>query len=589
MAANKTLHSSLVCILLCFVFKLSAQNNIPLLERKVNIQSSNRLPEEILRQVEQQCNFTFSYSPQVIEGNKPVTIQNNNSTVREVLDKIFSGEVTYKEKGNHIILIKKPSSAIAQESSGFIISGYVKDASNGNEISEASVFDKQSKISAITDQYGYFKMHVNSKQKEDVLFLSVNKINYQDTVVYVSKKGNSIVNVEIYPETIPASVDSSAIRDSLLNADQMAFLNLILSNEIKTNTKNINDTLYNDFQFSFLPFLGTNLKLSGVTVNDYSLNILAGYSLGTRKLEVGGLFNIDRDSVKCVQVAGLSNIVGGPVSGVQAAGLFNVNRKSVKGVQLAGLINNNIDTSHAVELAGLMNVNVKNSTAPQIAGLLNVGVGNVKGLQLSGLLNVGVKEVNGVQISGLVNYATILHGSQVGFLNISDSCSGVPIGFMSIVRNGYHQLEISADETYPLNASFRTGVRSFYNIFTAGLKELEPDSNVWSFGYGLGSAIKLGRTWDLNLELTMNQPIRNNELNNFNPLTKFNLTFEKRFSKYFAIAGGPSFNFFYADTTDPEYSDFLSKIPPSKVIDTSKHNEYLATSWIGGRFALRFF
>ena len=35
--------------------------------------------------------------------------------------------------------------------------------------------------------------------------------------------------------------------------------------------------------------------------------------MGTRKLEVAGLFNIDRDSVSSAQLAGLFNMTGGPV------------------------------------------------------------------------------------------------------------------------------------------------------------------------------------------------------------------------------------------------------------------------------------
>ncbi len=589
MAANKILLPFFIFILLYLPLEMAAQSHIPLLEQKISLRADNDSPEAVLKNIEQQGHFNFSYSPQVLQNVKPVTLQVSRSSVREVLDLIFAGQVTYKEKGSHIILIRKQPSAIAEESFSFIISGYVKDGISGNEIPEASVFDKKSRVSALTDQFGYFKMKVDGKQKEDVLFLSVNKIDYRDSVYIIRQKGNTIVNVTIFPLQKSEGVDSAAIRDSLLNVDQMAFLNMILSDELKANTKNISDTLYSKFQVSFLPFLGTNLRLSGNTVNDYSLNILAGYSMGTRKLEVGGLFNINRDSVKYVQIAGLSNIAGGPVSGVQAAGLINVNVKKTSGVQLAGLINNNIDTSIATQLAGLMNVNLKKSSAPQLAGLLNVGVGDVSGVQVAGLLNVAVREINGVQVSGLVNYATHVRGSQIGLLNISDSCSGVPIGLLSIVNKGYHQLEIYSDEVFPLNASFRSGVRPLYNILSAGIQTLKPDENIWYFGYGIGSAIKLGKSWDLNLEATVSQPLKNNNIYYFNPLTKFNLTAEKRFSKYFSVAAGPVFNLFFANTNDPDFHDVLSNIPPAKVIDSSVHNDYLKTSWIGAKLALRFF
>jgi hypothetical protein len=279
--------------------------------------------------------------------------------------------------------------------------------------------------------------------------------------------------------------------------------------------------------------------------------------------------------------------------------------KPVHGCQVAGLINNNIDTSHAAEFAGLLNVNlktttgfqaaglmnltIKNSGSAQIAGLTNIGIENVKGSQIAGLLNVAVKEIHGAQISGLVNYAKNVHGTQIGFLNVADSVSGVPVGFMSLVRSGYHELEVSADETFPLSVSFRTGVRSFYNIISAGIKTLKEPDNVWYFGYGVGSAINLGRKWDLNLDLTMNQPLIGNQLDYFNPLTRLNVTVEKRFSKYFSIAAGPTLNVYFVNTTDPQFESVFKELPPSQVLYSSVSGDYKQTRWIGGKVALRFF
>jgi hypothetical protein len=319
MAANRILLSVLFLLTVCIIRNSSAQTSIPKLERKVNISSTNKLPSEILKNIEEQGNFTFSYDPRVIGEQKPVSIQAKNKSVREVLDQLFSGKISYKEKGNHIILVNVV--AKPEDQQYFIITGYVKDGITGTEVPEASIFDKKSRESAISDQYGYFKIRVDSKQRDQVLSLSVNKVNYTDTLIYVRQKGNTIVNIIIYPEIKSVVVDSNAIRDSLLAVDQLAMINMILSDEAQANTKNIKDTLYSKFQISFLPFLGSNMELSGNTVNDFSLNILAGYSMGTRKFEVGGLVNVDRDSVRHFQLAGLSNVVGGPVRGFQAAGL----------------------------------------------------------------------------------------------------------------------------------------------------------------------------------------------------------------------------------------------------------------------------
>ena len=606
MVANRILLAGFFVILICTWKNSRAQSDIPFLERKITIQSINQKPEEILRLIEKQGGFTFSFDPQVVQGQKEIVMDHKNKPVREVLDKLFDGQVSYKEKGKHIILFRITSEEQSKKNSYYIITGYIKNGVNGEEVTEASIFDKKSKESAVSNQYGYFNLRINSKQKDELLILSVNKVNYKDTLVYVRQTGKSIVNITIYPDVKQiAIVDSSAIRDSILAVNQLAFINMILSQEAQTNTLNINDTFYSKFQWSLLPFLGSNLSLSGNTVNDYSFNILAGYSMGTRKLEIGGLVNVDRDSVKNVQIAGWANITGGPVQGLQAAGLVNFNMKTVNGCQLAGLINNNLDTSHVAGFAGLMNINlkpssgflaaglmnlnIKKTTSPQFAGITNIAIDDAKGIQVSGLLNVCIKDIHGVQISGLVNYANHVHGTQIGFLNISDSCSGVPVGFLSYVHKGYHQLEISADEVFPLNASFRTGVHSFYNIFSAGIKSLGEPDNIWYFGYGLGTAINLGKKWDLNVDLIMNQPMVGNQLDYFNPLTKLNLTAEKRFSKSFSLAAGPVFNLFSVNTTDPNFDGVFNNLPPAQTFSSSVSGDYKHTSWIGGKVALRFF
>lgn len=90
---------------------------------------------------------------------------------------------------------------------------------------------------------------------------------------------------------------------------------IFVSRPQRINAQNVNDSLNRKFQLSILPFLGTNRLLSGSIKNDYSVNILMGYSGGVRKLEVGGIVNGVRQNMKGLQVAGVGNIVGGIVAG----------------------------------------------------------------------------------------------------------------------------------------------------------------------------------------------------------------------------------------------------------------------------------
>ncbi len=603
MAARNKYSIFLFIFLFCFCSTSFGQGNTPLLEKRVTIRQVNQSTENILQAIEKEGNFTFSYSPPVLQNQGNKTIQSVNKPIREILDKLFEGQLNYKERGNHIILTKNDVRRTEEEPSLFIISGYVTDSS-GKEITEASIYDKKSNQSTISNKYGFYKLQIENKFKKQAVALNINKSNYKDTVIYVKQSGKSILNVTLYPDDINTVIDSAAYRDSLLEADRMAFINFLLSQEAEANTKNIKDTLHEEFQVSLIPYIGSNMRLSGNTINDYSLNILGGYSMGTRKAEVAGLFNIDRDSVSQFQAAGLANVVGGPVTGVQIGGLANVNLKTMEGAEFAGLVNFNKDTMQGAQFAGLVNVNLKHvsgfqaaglinsnittSTSTQIAGLVNHSTKLSSGVQIAGLVNSSVAEFNGVQISGLVNYAKTIHGTQIGFLNVSDSISGVPVGFLSYVHRGYHQVEISANELYPVNLSFRTGVWQFYNIFSAGMMLDSLQSIEWYFGYGVGSAVNLGRKWQMNFDLTMNQPLRGNELEYFSPLTKLNITVEKRFSKYFSIAAGPSVNYLVFDQSDDYIPQLIDDVP-THVQSSTFSNEYPARGWIGGKIAVRFF
>ena len=113
-----------------------------------------------------------------------------NATVREVLDIIFENTVAYKERNKHIILIKLAPSTSTEISK---IHGYIIDALSGEKIPNTSIYEKKTRLSAISDKYGHYILTI--KDKEQKLILFVNKANYKDTVIYIKQKGNKLYNI----------------------------------------------------------------------------------------------------------------------------------------------------------------------------------------------------------------------------------------------------------------------------------------------------------------------------------------------------------------------------------------------------------
>ena len=588
-----------------------AYGEVPLLERVISITIESERMDVALRKISQQGNFTFSYNPSVIDASRIVNGSFNGMTVREVLNELFRGSVQYKARGNYIILTKGQASS---SDNSRTYSGYVVDESTGARLKDVSVYDPVSLSSAVTDSYGYFQIKVDKPPAD--LMLAVKKKNYTDTVVAVpSGKANLL--------KIPISFNDGKIEtiaDSVAEKIKRFWETKVLSLN-PTNIENITDTIYRKTQVSIFPYIGTNHRLSGNVINDYSYNIFGGYSRGVRKLEVGTLFNVDRDQVEGFQFAGIFNAVGGKVSALQMAGLANLNLDSVKGIQFAGLINLNWNSSQKFSGAGLVNVTngdaigvqmagqgnftMGDQKGPHFAGLFNLATGNGGPVQVAGLfnfvakeihgaqvglINVAARKVSGAQVGGLINYAAKVNGVQVGFLNVADSVRGVPLGFMSFVVKGYHKIEISADEVFYTNLAFRTGVRQFYNILTAGVKpgSFEEDETFWTFGYGVGTSPRLTRWLNLNVDITTSQIVKGNNFDAINLLNKVFVGFEFEPVKKIAFALGITLNGQVTDSTYGQYPELFTDYIPDIKYDHTYSNDLNLKMWWGGKVGLRF-
>lgn len=607
------------------MFSVGWSQNIPPLERKVSVSFQGMQIESALSRLSQAGGFTFSYSPSILNSNQLVSREYTEKSVREILNGFFGESILVKGKGNYIILNKAPTPTKKEIVNNTItISGYITNGNTGEKISEVSVYNKKSLTAAITDQFGFFKITLDNPDQEAELHFS--KRSFLDTLIVL---GSDVpfINMVMFPETPliakvepikdtvevitgPIAVRPPVVRPEPTSSNKRTFReflqeeifskNIFSKKRGDVNVTNIKDPIYRDFQVSFVPFVGTNHKLSGNVINGYSLNILGGYSMGTTKAEFGGLFNIDRGDVSYAQFAGLFNTVGGKTYGGQFAGLGNLTRKKVEGGQFAGLFNANLDSVNAGQFAGLFNVNGRASEGAQVAGLFNVQPSYYKGAQVAGLFNVATHQMYGTQVAGLVNYAHNIHGGQIGLINYADSIRGVPLGLMSIVSKGYHKIEFSADELFYINAAFRTGVRQFYNILQAGMKpesfdgstnpgSLNPDQeNIWTFGYGVGTAPRLTKWLYLNVDLTANHVNKGSFTNSISLLNKMYLGFDFQVAKKFSITAGATLNGYLSDPSYGDNPTLFTDFTPTIIKSHSFTNGNELKMWWGGKVGIRF-
>ncbi|HOZ90964.1 MAG TPA: hypothetical protein PKX59_08600 [Bacteroidia bacterium] len=356
--------------------------------------------------------------------------------------------------------------------------------------------------------------------------------------------------------------------------------------------------------------------------NDYSLNILGGYSLGTRKIEVGGVLNINRSETGKLQLAGLANFVGGKVSGIQMAGLTNLNQKGFKGIQSAGFLNMNQDSCKGIQLAGFLNLNKCTMEGFQAAGFANINAASEQGVMLSGFSNMnkgnytGVQAAGfgnshkggfygvqasgfynstkgsfeGLQLAGFLNYAQTIKGVQIAFINFSDSCKGVPIGFFNYVKSGYYRLELATDEQLNIHISLRSGTQQFYTLLaaTSQVTSLQGKKDIWSFGYGLGTAFQVGKKMQVNLDLIAHQYALGNSLALNQNYGNLLLNLDYRIAKRISIFVGPVLNVALLTPSDTKNYTTLSNNVPSYAKTDNLTTSHQLRYWLGGKCGIRF-
>ncbi|MBI1183937.1 hypothetical protein GC194_06675 [bacterium] len=382
-------------------------------------------------------------------------------------------------------------------------------------------------------------------------------------------------------------------------------------------------------QVSFISPMGTNGLESGRVINNFSFNILAGYHAGLDGIEIGGLLNVLKHDMQGLQIAGFGNTVLGAANGVQIAGFYNTSGGFTKGAQIAGFSNvvtdsvngfqaagfsnvvngaytgsqlagfsnvvhgnfngfqasgfSNVTTGrvHAAQIAGFCNVASQTVVGPQISGFANVASDSMKGAQVAGFANVVTGNLEGFQASGFINVAKNLKGVQLGFINISDSISdGFALGFLNISKSGYHKFELSANETFYGNLSFKTGTENLYNIFTVGARPYD-NSFIWSYGYGLGTQQKLGNKLKMNIDLVSSQVMEGTwRIEDLHLLNKLNVCFTLPLAGSFEVFAGPDFNLLVSGYRNDNNEVTGGHVAPYSISDYFVGNKVLR-SYVG--------
>ncbi len=354
-------------------------------------------------------------------------------------------------------------------------------------------------------------------------------------------------------------------------------------------------TLTRATQVSFIYPIGTNGVDATKYTNNFSFNVLYGLNGGLNGVEIGGLVNSNIGAVNGAQFAGIANINGATAHGFMGAGIANVIKDSSNsisgagianvcggnfvGLQMAGIANAVKGDFLGGQMSGIANFNHGDFKGAQLSGIANTSTGNFYGLQGSGIANFVGGDLQGAQV-GLVNRARKIKGFQLGLINVAnDFESGVPLGLISYVKNGYHAVELAGGDAVYGNLNFKLGVEKLYNIYKIGFAP-NGSEQYFTYGLGLGSKLNFTEKFGLSIEGSASHIVHQN----FNPrldmLNKLDVNFRYALGDHFDLFAGPSFNV-YLSQHDPETESSALNVPYSLFTHNWGNGEGQTYMWLG--------
>lgn len=566
-----------------------------ILNKPVDISVRGQPVSAVLKMIGDQGKFYFSYNSNLIPGDSLVTLNASRSTVKQVLDQLFSTHYQYREKGDYLIILP------GQKEKSFHVNGRIVDGETGKPVDYASIYSRQLLISTLSGDDGDFRLRI--KDRVFPIQLTISKVGYGDTTFVLATADEVRHEIVILPRAV--DLDPLIVRYSEGESTWLA--RLFLSARLRAQSRNIGRFFVAlPYQASLTPGLGTHGRMSAQVVNKFSLNLAGGYTAGVNGVEIAGGFNISKENVRYVQIAGAFNVVSGHVRGVQIAGFSNNVLDSLNGVQISGfsgMVNKRVDgvqisgfltragaSMAGAQIAGAVNLLRHGGNGAQITGGYNQVRGVYQGVQIAGAANFARDSVRATQISGGVNVANNIRGAQlaplnfarrmrglqIGVVNIADSSSGVSIGFLNIIRKSTSNLSVYATEIAPFNLAWKMGTHKFYSLLMGGTG-VSADKKIYTFGAGIGREFFPFRKTGFFVEI-LNQNIYQGDWDKIPGLYRLQIAATYKMGRHFLLFAGPSYSVY--DGNDSESSNGYKSFPLNGYPQFDLGNGNI-TSWIG--------
>ncbi len=132
----------------------------PVLQQRVSTKYTNVPLSSVLNDLEKKYGVQFSYTNNRVSMDQLLTADLNNQPLGDALTQLFKGtDLDYTLVGNQLVIKEnQPVANTKQSNAKLTISGYIRDASNGEALIGAGVFVKELSTGATTNVYGFYSL-----------------------------------------------------------------------------------------------------------------------------------------------------------------------------------------------------------------------------------------------------------------------------------------------------------------------------------------------------------------------------------------------------------------------------------------------
>ena len=373
----------------------------------------------ILAVIEKRASVQFSYNPDFIEEDKVVSLTIQKKTIAYGLSLIFNKSVRFKEVGNHIVLLKNEDTAELRKRKKSSLTtafrGKITNETTGEPLRGVSIYDVDARYAAVSDSHGNYNLEI--PKAETIRSLYIRKKGIKEYVFVVDATHDSVFvrNIELKP--YPTDMVKIAPKEAeriYLPIEERVLSGALVSYDTYVHAENLEEIQETRLaQISLVPSvsIGSNLSTNGLITNNFSLNLLAGYSNGVDGAELGGIINMVKGDVRWFQAGGICNLVGGAFTGAQFGGILNSVRKDFTGFQVSGICGAVGGDFLGLQSAGIFALNHKDLNGAQFAGITAMTKGRVQGVQMSGIFSAARCGFRGIQAGGI---STLADSSSIG-------------------------------------------------------------------------------------------------------------------------------------------------------------------------------